>query len=237
MANCIRCRKNLLFSASHTFPDKTKMCMFCYNKYLDAIKRQKDEDIFRHIAEVKQKRGAFLLLDAFIKKYSDEQYPEIEIEQLGHLLWEKYKINLEDVSIYDFLGLFKSEVKYLSDLGDFEKNLTGHNTVKPTVLSPKSTIQAKLLYYALKERGIECELEAFDGYKHVDLCIPEAKMYIEIDGEQHSTNPKQLSSDLKRDKYSHKDGFVTKRYTNRQINENLEEIADALTKVVKDMTE
>jgi len=42
-----------------------------------------------------------------------------------------------------------------------------------------------------------------------------------------------LNSDLIRDDYSKKDGFATKRYTNREIDEDLEEIADALAEVVE----
>jgi very-short-patch-repair endonuclease len=99
--------------------------------------------------------------------------------------------------------------------------------------SGKTSSQARTLFYALKEKGINCELEAYDGKKHVDISIPEAKLNIEIDGLHHSINPEQLSVDLQRDEYSALSGFSTKRYTNKEIEEHLEEIVDALVKVVE----
>ncbi|MBD3198046.1 MAG: DUF559 domain-containing protein [Candidatus Lokiarchaeota archaeon] len=55
---------------------------------------------------------------------------------------------------------------------------------------------------------------------------------MEIDGSQHSTNPKQLESDLKRDYHSYKDGYVTKRFTNYQVKKDLNNIAEALVEVI-----
>ena len=46
----------------------------------------------------------------------------------------------------------------------------------------KVTPQTKALYDALRKWGIKCKLEAYDGYKHVDISIEWAKLNIEIDG-------------------------------------------------------
>jgi very-short-patch-repair endonuclease len=97
----------------------------------------------------------------------------------------------------------------------------------------KVTRPAQRFYDALRSRGVNCILEAPDGHKHVDISIPEAKIYVEIDGEHHLTDPKQMEADFERDHYSHNDGYDTRRYTNKQINENLDKFADALAEVVR----
>jgi len=49
-----------------------------------------------------------------------------------------------------------------------------------------------------------------DGYKHIDIAIPEAKINIEIDGVHHNYNAQQALSDLKRTYYSFKKIFYIK---------------------------
>lgn len=91
------------------------------------------------------------------------------------------------------------------------------------------------LYNALSTRNVEAKLQYWDGYKHVDLAIPSAKIYIEIDDINHFTDPKKILSDFNREHYSDRDGFNTFFVTN-QILENknlLEKVADALEAVVK----
>ena len=96
-----------------------------------------------------------------------------------------------------------------------------------------ATKEAKELYAALKKKGIKCILEYYDGKKHVDICIPEAKIYIEVEGLQHFTNPRQIIADLKRDYYSGRENIFTFRVTNQLIQTHLEEIADAIAEVIK----
>lgn len=59
--------------------------------------------------------------------------------------------------------------------------------------SSKITSQARKLSEALKRKGIKHKLEAWDGYKHVDISIGWAKLNIEIDGKQHILNANQLA--------------------------------------------
>ena len=96
------------------------------------------------------------------------------------------------------------------------------------------TKQALNLITALKKRGIEIKSEYSDGHKHVDLYIPEAKIYIEIDGLQHYTDPKLFVADLFRDHYSNNDKIFTKHISNQLIETHLEEIADAIAQIVKE---
>lgn len=83
--------------------------------------------------------------------------------------------------------------------------------------SAYSTNEAIRLYFELKKRGVPAELEKYDGYKHIDIAIPEAKVNIEVDGCHHNVNSKQALTDLKRTYYSFLKGFVTLRIPNSLI--------------------
>ena len=54
------------------------------------------------------------------------------------------------------------------------------------------TPQVTSLYNALMNKGIKCELEVWDGHKHIDISIPWAKIDIEVDGLHHYSNPEQI---------------------------------------------
>src|SRR3989338_3902796 len=87
----------------------------------------------------------------------------------------------------------------------------------------KITPEAIKLFKALKSRGVPAELEKFDGFKHIDIAIVEAKVNIEVDGMQHNFNHNQALQDLKRTFHSFKKGYVTLRVPNRLIQQKLEE--------------
>ena len=104
----------------------------------------------------------------------------------------------------------------------------------------KITPQAVSLYNALIERGIKCEMEHWDGHKHVDIFIYWAKIYIEVDGLQHYTDPEQIKADFRRSYYSilEKDGYIdTFHVPNIVIEQHLNEVADALAKVARSFYE
>lgn len=92
------------------------------------------------------------------------------------------------------------------------------------------------LYFALKERGIPAQLEKYDGYKHIDIAIPEAKMNIEVDGRHHNHDAKQALSDLKRTYYSFLKGFYTLRIPNSLVYNDsiLEETADYIVELLNE---
>jgi len=98
---------------------------------------------------------------------------------------------------------------------------------------PKPTRQVLMLVKALRGRGVVLEEEHSDGHKHVDIYIPSDRLYIEVDGLPHSTNPKQIIADFNRDYFSFTGGFFTKRITNDLIDNHLDEIADAIATVAK----
>lgn len=103
------------------------------------------------------------------------------------------------------------------------------NNIKPASAS------AKLLYDALRSRNIEAILEYNDGHKTVDIAILNAKLFIEVDGLQHFTKPEQILRDFKRSHYSDGDDFRTFYVTNQIIEKYLNEVADALVKVIQEL--
>ena len=97
------------------------------------------------------------------------------------------------------------------------------------------TQQAKRLHDALRKQGVNVELEHFDGHKTIDLCIKDARFYIEVDGLHHLTHADQIIADLKRDHYSDNEGFETLHIPNAIFkNEQIfESIVEAIAAAVK----
>ncbi len=98
----------------------------------------------------------------------------------------------------------------------------------------KVSPEAKELFTKLIEKGLFAELEYWDGHKHVDIHIPSAKLYIEVDGVQHFTNSNQIASDFLRDHYSDDAGYSTFRIPNAIIREKMDTIVKAILKIVSE---
>jgi hypothetical protein len=98
---------------------------------------------------------------------------------------------------------------------------------------PIITPQTIKLATALKEKGITSELEAFEGDKHVAIAVPEAKLYLEVDGKNHLTDPERLFRDLQRDACSHDEGIDTIHIPDIYVDISLDEIADAIAEVTR----
>ncbi len=98
---------------------------------------------------------------------------------------------------------------------------------------PTPTKEARELKEALEQKGIRVYVELNDGYKHVDLAIPRAKLNVEVDGIQHLTDPHKIVADLSRGYYSHKNGYNTMHIPNEMIHSHLEEISAALAEASK----
>ena len=100
----------------------------------------------------------------------------------------------------------------------------------------KVTPEAKQLFDELSENGLFAELEHWDGHKHVDIHIPLAKLYIEVDGMQHFTNSNQIASDFLRDHHSGVAGYSTFRVPNVILREKKGTIVKAILKIVEERT-
>jgi hypothetical protein len=96
------------------------------------------------------------------------------------------------------------------------KNVTSYST---------ATKESVNLYFALKKLQVPAFLEVNDGFKTVDISVPDAKVHIEVDGKHHTHNPNQALADLKRTVHALKDGFITLRVPNSLVQHNLDEAA------------
>lgn len=94
------------------------------------------------------------------------------------------------------------------------------------------TEYAKQLHAALTLVGVAAVLEHPDGHKCVDVYVPNAKLYIEVDGSQHYTDAAQILTDFERDYFSREEGFHTLRVTNHAVDTQAIKIARAIQKVV-----
>ena len=101
----------------------------------------------------------------------------------------------------------------------------------PNITPTKYT---KDLAEALIAKGLEVELEHWDGHKHIDIYIPKGAIYVEIDGLQHVTNPLQIEEDFLRNYYSDLEKFRTIHIPNQLIPGYKEKIAEAIFKVASD---
>ena len=106
-------------------------------------------------------------------------------------------------------------------------------------MEDKTTDEVITLYFALKERGVPAKIEKYDGHKHIDIAIPEARVNIEVDGTHHNHNKRQALTDLKRTYYSFLKGYFTLRIPNSLVNDNrtINETANLIVGILEDSYE
>jgi very-short-patch-repair endonuclease len=92
-----------------------------------------------------------------------------------------------------------------------------------------ATDESIALFFALTQRGVPAKLEKNDGFKTIDIAVPDAKVNIEVDGVQHNLSSYQALSDLKRTLHSYKKGYSTLRIPNSLVKTKLEDTADLIT--------
>lgn len=100
-------------------------------------------------------------------------------------------------------------------------------------MNSKITPHAHRLVDALRNEGIIVDSELGDGYKHVDVILPEAQIVVEVDGSDHLTNPHQVISDLNREYYDERKGYGTIHIQNIVLDRYFSEIVKSLVEVVK----
>jgi len=247
--NCQRCDKRL-WTTYHKLPEGTVVCNDCYSIYLmqilDKINENKAYDILYNFVEKYQKKFPHELIKELVRLLELKYNISVDIVSLNEILYIiKNKIEKEENMkklakferelIKDFSSSHHCEVCNVK-LPKSEFDYSMEHYGKPLCLThqreKRASPHALKLYEALKKRGVDCELESFDGYKHFDISIKPAKLNIGIDGEHHSLDPEQLHLDLVRDEDALKKGFAIKRYTLKEIDDNLESIADTLSQVV-----
>lgn len=96
----------------------------------------------------------------------------------------------------------------------------------------KSANNANRLFFALKAINIEATLSHNDGIKTIDIYIEKARLYIEVDGEQHNINAEQALTDLKRTYYAIQQGYITLRIPNSLVKKQLKEAVNLIVHIV-----
>jgi len=92
-----------------------------------------------------------------------------------------------------------------------------------------ATDEAIGLYFALKHRGVPAILEKNDGFKTIDIAVPDAKVNIEVDGRHHNFDACQALRDLERTLHSYRKGYSTLRIPNSLVKYYLNQAADKIT--------
>ncbi len=99
----------------------------------------------------------------------------------------------------------------------------------PKIFSTKAALK---LIIELRKRNIYLLAEYWDGHKHIDIFIPEAKLNIEVDGLQHFIRPSQILADFKRRYYSDKNGFQTIHIPNFLVMIHAKNVAKAIDEII-----
>ncbi len=98
------------------------------------------------------------------------------------------------------------------------------------------TPEAEKLADYLRAYGWKPQLERWDGYKRVDIWIPDCRINIEVDGLHHCALPEQALTDLKRTLHSFKKGIITLRVPNALVREDaaIEQTARCLDEIFRE---
>ncbi len=259
--NCPNCKKTLW--RYKKLPDGKSVCISCYDLYMkkknEYIKRKLAYIELTSIDLINNGLSE-LIFNFFENKYNINPI-ESEVVKLWKLLYLKYKQDIDYEIFFNVISNVYNIVKEKNDLESFEKDLNPKNRPAETssyyCIICKSKIDKETynysnkyfnkalcknhqgtkyhrdLFFALKQRGIPCEFEAYDGHKHIDIAIHDIKLYIEVDGEHHTIDSNQFIADLKRDKFSNEGGYQIRRFTNNIISEHIDEIADNLKEAYK----
>ena len=250
MFNCERCNQKL-WTTYKKLPDGTVVCNDCYSfhltQILDKINDKQAYDIIYNFVEKYPGKYPHDLVLELVRLLEVKYHVSIDVITFKEILNLIYnKIEKEN----NFMKLVKLERELKREptkahccevcnveLPHSEYEYSMENFGKALCLThqreKRASPHALQLYGALKKRNVFCMLEPYGGPKHIDITIKDAKLYIGLDGEHHSLDPEQLQLDLTIDHESFKEGFATKRYTLKEIDDNLDLIADALSEVVR----
>jgi len=247
--SCERCGKKL-WTTYKKLPDGKVVCNECYSfhimQVLDKINDNKAYEIVYNFAEKYQGTIPLDLVQELSKllelKYKIFVDPLTLADVLQIIRGKIEKENnlvklakLERDLKHDASQCYNCEVcnvklpksEYDYSMANFGKPLCLHHQREK-----RAAPHALKLYEALRKRGVFCELESYNSAKHIDIAVNDARLYIGIDGEHHNLDAEQLYIDLVKDEESFKEGFATKRFTLKELDEHMEGIADTLAEVI-----
>jgi hypothetical protein len=248
--NCERCGKKL-WTSYHKLPDGKTVCNDCYNfhllQVLDKINDNQAYEIVYNFVEKYQGNFPIDLVQELAKLLGIKYKITVNAATLHEVLkiirekidkenslvkLAKLERDLKRDASQDFfcevcnVKMPKSEYEY--SMNNFGKPLCLHHQREK-----RAAPHALKLYESLRKRGVFCELESYNSSKHIDIAIRDARLYIGIDGEHHNLDPEQMYIDLLKDEESFKEGYATKRFSLKEIDEHMDGIAETLTEVIK----
>jgi very-short-patch-repair endonuclease len=97
----------------------------------------------------------------------------------------------------------------------------------------QTTAHTLALYFLLRKKKIDAQLEKFDGFKTIDIAVVKAKINIEVDGSHHNTKHEQALTDLKRTYYAFEKGYYTLRIPNSLVKSHPTETAEYVADFVE----
>ena len=133
--------------------------------------------------------------------------------------------------------VFCNECKKSISEAEADYSLENFNNFLCMACQKKITPEEKKLFDELISRDVECVLHKNDGYKTIDLVLPEYMLNIEVDGAQHNFDAKQAFSDLARSRHSRQKGWETIRFPNSVIRNDVKKVAKEIEEIVEDLEE
>ena len=113
-----------------------------------------------------------------------------------------------------------------------ERKRNSSLTVLSRQLRKKMTKEEKHIWYDfLKKLPLTFNRQKIIGNYIVDFCCDEAKLVIEIDGDQHY-NEEGRSKDVVRDAFLRECGYYVARYTNYEVNSNFDGVCLDIVKLI-----
>lgn len=110
-----------------------------------------------------------------------------------------------------------------------------HNNIilkdRRTELRRKETTTEKILWFYLRSNklGVKFKRQHSVGGYILDFYCSEKKLIVELDGEVHNTKEAQ-EYDKVRDKFFKELGYATLRFLNREIENDIDEVLDKISK-------
>jgi very-short-patch-repair endonuclease len=105
-------------------------------------------------------------------------------------------------------------------------------------LRRRMTEAEQRLWFHLRhdQLGVRCYRQKPLGKYIVDFYLPKAKLVVELDGSQHSDDPKQQEADRLRDAWLQSQGLRVLRFDDRQALMETEAVLEVIFSVVREAT-
>lgn len=131
----------------------------------------------------------------------------------------------------------KKELSYLDhrkaiELFDVELCKAHRTRLERLMKFHKTSAEAIILYYGLRQAGIKAMLAWWDGTKTVELAVSRVRLNIEIDLCREPLSVEQALEELEEAMHSYHDGYTTLRIPHYLVRTHLKETVETLLGIV-----